>query len=79
MTDMSASYGDVPMSVLKPREQMPLGRWATEDEVAAPICFLLSDDASMITGVFTPGGWRLHVSLTCAGLAAACAGSIRVA
>jgi NAD(P)-dependent dehydrogenase (short-subunit alcohol dehydrogenase family) len=30
---------------------MPLGRWATEDEIAAPIVFLLSDDASMISGV----------------------------
>jgi L-xylulose reductase len=38
---------------------MPLGRWATEDEVAGPICFLLSDDAAMITGVCLPvdGGY----------------------
>ncbi len=33
---------------------MPLGRWATEDEIAAPIVFLLSDKASMITGVSLP-------------------------
>jgi NAD(P)-dependent dehydrogenase (short-subunit alcohol dehydrogenase family) len=33
---------------------MPLGRWATEDEIAAPIVFLLSDGASMITGVSLP-------------------------
>jgi hypothetical protein len=31
---------------------MPLGRWATEDEI--PIVFLLSDQASMITGVSLP-------------------------
>ena len=39
--------------------QMPLGRWATEAEIAAPIVFLLSDDASMITGVSLPinGGY----------------------
>ena len=38
---------------------MPLGRWATEAEIAAPIVFLLSDDASMITGVSLPvdGGY----------------------
>jgi L-xylulose reductase len=38
---------------------MPLGRWATEDEIAAPITFLLSDGASMITGVSLPvdGGY----------------------
>ena len=39
--------------------QMPLGRWATEAEIAAPIVFLLSDAASMITGVSLPvdGGY----------------------
>lgn len=59
MTDMSAYYWGRP-DVGRPfLEQMPLGRWATEDEVAAPICFLLSDDASMITGVCLPvdGGY----------------------
>jgi NAD(P)-dependent dehydrogenase (short-subunit alcohol dehydrogenase family) len=59
MTDMSASYwgrADVGPPFLA---QMPLGRWATEDEIAAPICFLLSDDASMITGACLPvdGGY----------------------
>lgn len=34
--------------------QMPLGRWATQDEIAAPVVFLLSDDASMISGVHLP-------------------------
>ena len=40
-------------------EAMPLGRWATEDEIAAPIVFLLSDAAAMITGVCLPidGGY----------------------
>ena len=38
---------------------MPLGRWATEDEIAAPIVFLLGDGASMISGVSLPidGGY----------------------
>lgn len=35
-------------------ETMPLHRWATEDDCAAPIVFLLSDRASMISGVTLP-------------------------
>lgn len=35
-------------------EAMPLHRWATVDEIAAPIVFLLSDGASMISGVSLP-------------------------
>lgn len=35
-------------------ETMPLHRWATEDDCAAPIVFLLSDAASMISGVCLP-------------------------
>jgi L-xylulose reductase len=59
MTPMSAWYWgrkDVGGPFL---EQMPLGRWATEAEIAAPIVFLLSDAASMITGVSLPvdGGY----------------------
>ena len=51
MTEMSAYYWGRPDVGPPFLEQMPLGRWATEDEIAAPISFLLSDDASMITGV----------------------------
>ncbi len=59
MTEMSAFYwgrDDIGPPFLA---QMPLGRWATEDEIAAPIAFLLSDAASMITGVSLPidGGY----------------------
>ena len=59
MTPMSAWYWgreDVGGPFL---EAMPLGRWATEDDIAAPITFLLSDAASMITGVSLPidGGY----------------------
>jgi NAD(P)-dependent dehydrogenase (short-subunit alcohol dehydrogenase family) len=59
ITPMSAWYwrrADVEGPFLEP---MPLGRWATEDEIAAPITFLLSDAASMISGVSLPidGGY----------------------
>lgn len=59
MTPMSASYwgrADIQGPFLS---AMPLGRWATEDEIAAPIVFLLSDGASMISGVSLPidGGY----------------------
>ena len=59
MTEMSAYYWDRRDIGPPFLEQMPLGRWATEDEIAAPISFLLSDDASMITGVSLPidGGY----------------------
>ncbi len=54
MTEMSASYWgrpDIGEAFLK---QMPLHRWATEDEIAAPIVFLLGDGAAMISGVCLP-------------------------
>jgi NAD(P)-dependent dehydrogenase (short-subunit alcohol dehydrogenase family) len=59
MTDMSNFYwgrDDIGKPFL---EQMPLGRWATEDDVAGPIVFLLSDAAAMISGVSLPidGGY----------------------
>ncbi|GHB47914.1 short-chain dehydrogenase/reductase [Pseudovibrio japonicus] len=59
MTPMSASYWGRPEVQEPYLETMPLGRWATEDEIAAPIVFLLSDGASMISGVTLPidGGY----------------------
>jgi L-xylulose reductase len=59
MTPMSASYWGRPEIEHPFLEAMPLGRWATEEEIAAPIVFLLSDDASMISGVSLPidGGY----------------------
>jgi NAD(P)-dependent dehydrogenase (short-subunit alcohol dehydrogenase family) len=59
MTPISAWYWGRPEIAGPFLEQMPLGRWATEDEIAAPIVFLLSDQASMITGVSLPvdGGY----------------------
>ena len=59
MTPMSAWYWGRPDIEGPFLEQMPLGRWATVEEIAAPIVFLLSDAASMITGVSLPidGGY----------------------
>lgn len=54
MTPMSAWYWDRAETGGALLEAMPLGRYATEDEIAGPIVFLLSDDASMISGVTLP-------------------------
>ena len=59
MTEMSAWYWGRPEIENPALERMPLGRWATEDDIAGPIVFLLSDAAGMITGVSLPidGGY----------------------
>jgi len=54
MTEMSAFYWGRPEIGDPFLRRMPLGRWATEDEIAQPIVFLLGDGASMITGVSLP-------------------------
>ncbi|MEO0496331.1 MAG: SDR family oxidoreductase [Pseudomonadota bacterium] len=54
MTPMSEWYwgrNDIGGPLL---EAMPLTRWATEEDCAAPIVFLLSEAASMISGVTLP-------------------------
>ncbi|MFB9375348.1 SDR family oxidoreductase [Kineococcus gynurae] len=59
MTPMSAGHWGQPEIEGPFLKAMPLGRWATEDEIAGPITFLLSDLASMISGIVVPidGGY----------------------
>lgn len=59
MTPMSAWYWGRPDIEGPFLEAMPLHRWATEDDIAAPIVFLLGDGAAMISGVSLPidGGY----------------------
>lgn len=59
MTEMSAFYWGRPEIAEPFLGSMPLGRWPTQNEIAAPIVFLLSDGASMISGVSLPidGGY----------------------
>lgn len=44
-------------------QQIPLGRWGEADEVVRPVCFLLSDDASYVTGqhLSVNGGYTIGV------------------
>lgn len=59
MTPMSSAHWGKPEVGEPYLQAMPLHRWATEAEIAAPIVFLLSDGASMISGVSLPidGGY----------------------
>ncbi|MEP3848112.1 MAG: SDR family oxidoreductase [Paracoccaceae bacterium] len=61
MTPMSAWYWGRPEIQGPFLETMPLQKWATEDDIAAPVVFLLSDGAAMISGVCLPidGGFTV--------------------
>ncbi|WP_196892167.1 SDR family NAD(P)-dependent oxidoreductase [Aureivirga marina] len=53
-TDMASFVTESEEMMAKVRNRMPLGRAAKPEEIAAPIAFLLSDDASFITGAILP-------------------------
>jgi 3-oxoacyl-[acyl-carrier protein] reductase len=43
--------------------RIPMGRWAQPIEVVKPVCFLLSDAASYITGQHLPVNGGFHISI----------------
>jgi 3-oxoacyl-[acyl-carrier protein] reductase len=51
-TDMTAALGEERVKSLK--AQIPLGRTATPDEIAAVVRFLASEEASYVTGAVVP-------------------------
>ncbi len=54
LTDMSVDYWGRPEIGGPFLQKMPLGRFARADDIAAPVVFLLSKGAAMITGVSLP-------------------------
>jgi 2-dehydro-3-deoxy-D-gluconate 5-dehydrogenase len=56
-TEMTADIEDWKRREVDAR--IPLGRWATPDDVAGPVAWLLSDDARYVTGTILPvdGGY----------------------
>ncbi len=43
--------------------RIPMGRWAQPEEVVKPVCFLLSDAASYVTGQHIPVNGGFHISV----------------
>jgi 3-oxoacyl-[acyl-carrier protein] reductase len=43
--------------------RIPMGRWAQPEEVVKPVCFLLSDAASYVTGQHVPVNGGFHISV----------------
>lgn len=54
VTIFGRRLGKLEEMMAKIKNRMPLGRAAKPEEIAAPIAFLLSDDASFITGAILP-------------------------
>ncbi|MDF2909669.1 MAG: hypothetical protein K0Q56_549 [Sporolactobacillus laevolacticus] len=61
ITDTEMTHERIQENIEKYRKKVPMQRPAQASEVAKPIAFLISDDASYITGqsLHVNGGWRL--------------------
>ena len=61
-TDLARPLLALPGFLERELTHIPLNRIATLDDVAAAVCFLASDLATMITGIALPvdGGWTCH-------------------
>jgi NAD(P)-dependent dehydrogenase (short-subunit alcohol dehydrogenase family) len=61
ITDTEMTHERLLENIEKYRKKVPMQRAAQASEVAKPIAFLISDDASYITGqsLHVNGGWRL--------------------
>jgi meso-butanediol dehydrogenase/(S,S)-butanediol dehydrogenase/diacetyl reductase len=61
-TPLTASLRAVPEVVEEYARLIPMGRMARADEIAAVVCFLASDDASIVTGamIVADGGITAH-------------------
>jgi 2-deoxy-D-gluconate 3-dehydrogenase len=62
LTDLSRPLLDLPGFEEMELAKIPINRIATLDDIAGAVCFLASDEATMITGVSLPvdGGWTAH-------------------
>jgi NAD(P)-dependent dehydrogenase (short-subunit alcohol dehydrogenase family) len=61
-TALSAPLLKIPGFQENELSKIPMNRFCTLDEIANAVCFLASDQATMITGVSLPvdGGWTAH-------------------
>ena len=62
LTDLSQHLLEITGFKEHELSKIPINRIATLDDIASAVCFMASDQATMITGVSLPvdGGWTAH-------------------